>query len=450
MAPTSADAADEAAAKARRAQQLRIIHWHYLIGCCHLVMPFAQKPALLLGLPQFQGDISKVAVKMATMTSMSGAVEFFANPILGKLSDALGRKAFLMLGPIVNIFTYMLVWSNPSVATMWLQSLIGVSLNTFSGTTCTMASLSDMYSSTPQEFALAMGGLMNPVGIGLIIGPLLGSRCVRASGQHRAAFLGAAIVTAVQLLNVFRLEETLIKSKLKPFRLSFADLNPASFLRLFQQKGRSVLAKLSLVCGSLMCADEGKNLADVHQSYALQDVGMSDAARANFVSGAGVCVLINARSSKRTLKWFGGPGHTTFSNLISLAVMIYWATVPLVFRKTRFNSLSMYLGLLLGCTGWSAGIYVRAQGALHAQAAGIGNGEYSAMLANMRSVTSAIAPILYSQIYKWSVTGGRYLPGLVYLFCSLFKLASEGLLRTMSQDEIEGKAPEGGAGGADR
>ena len=44
----------------------------------------------------------------------------------------------------------------------------------------------------------------------------------------------------------------------------------------------------------------------------------------------------------------------------------------------------MFAGLFLGCVSWSGNVYLRAQGSQHAAAAGIGHGEYSAMIANFR------------------------------------------------------------------
>ena len=47
--------------------------------------------------------------------------------------------------PVVNLITYLLVWTNPSVFTIYLNRVIGVAMNTFSGTTCSFACLSDLY-----------------------------------------------------------------------------------------------------------------------------------------------------------------------------------------------------------------------------------------------------------------------------------------------------------------
>merc|ERR1711879_610153 len=120
--------------------------------------------------------------------------------------------------------------------------------------------------------------------------------------------------------------DTLKADRRKAFQFALADINPFTFLKLFTLKGRSALLKLSLMAGFFQKADEGKNLADLHQLYAQRDLGLSDAARGNFVSAVGACVLLGARSAKVTMNKLGGHGHTTWSNLISIAALVYFAT----------------------------------------------------------------------------------------------------------------------------
>ena len=97
----------------------------------------------------------------------------------------------------------------------------------------------------------------------------------------------------------------------------------------------------------------------------------------------------------------GGHSFTTVSNCISFGSQVWFATIPLLFTTSRYNWWPMFAGLFLGCASWSANVYVRAQGSAHAFACGIGNGEYSSMLANLRSVVATLAPMMYGAIYTW-------------------------------------------------
>ena len=72
----------------------------------------------------------------------------------------------------------------------------------------------------PDEFALAQSGLLTPLGWGLICGPIVGT-LASGNGQRRGmAFLAAAVVCALQALNVFRMNETLKDERKKPFSFS--------------------------------------------------------------------------------------------------------------------------------------------------------------------------------------------------------------------------------------
>merc|ERR1719473_63377 len=170
-APAKVVAVDAAAAAQARQVALRKVYFHYLMTCCQTVMPFAQKQQVLLALPQFAGDVGKVARFSALLSSTSGITEFVLCPLLGKLSDANGRKAFMKLGPLADIICYFLVWFKPCVTTLWIQALMGTPMNTFSGTTCAGASIMDIFREAPSELGNAFGGLLTPVGLGLISGP---------------------------------------------------------------------------------------------------------------------------------------------------------------------------------------------------------------------------------------------------------------------------------------
>ena len=88
----------EQAKKAWRAKQLRIMYWHYFLGMMHTLIPFTCRQDFLLTFPRFGGNVGAVTILMASMSSSAGLFEFVVNPILGKISDAYGRRSGLMIG----------------------------------------------------------------------------------------------------------------------------------------------------------------------------------------------------------------------------------------------------------------------------------------------------------------------------------------------------------------
>ena len=63
----------------------------------------------------------------------------------------------------------------------------------------------------------------------------------------------------------------------------------------------------------------------------------SEAARSNFVSAAGVCLMINSRTNKKLLKRLGGVGFTSMANFISGGAMLWFATIPMLCRNQKYN-----------------------------------------------------------------------------------------------------------------
>ena len=84
----------EQAKKAWRAKQLRIM----FLGMMHTLIPFTCRQDFLLTFPRFGGNVGAVTILMASMSSSAGLFEFIVNPILGKISDACGRRSGLMIG----------------------------------------------------------------------------------------------------------------------------------------------------------------------------------------------------------------------------------------------------------------------------------------------------------------------------------------------------------------
>ena len=59
--------------------------------------------------------------------------------------------------------------------------------------------------------------------------------------------------------------------------------------------------------------------------------------RSNFVSAAGVCLMINSRTNKKLLKRLGGIGFTSMANFISGGAMLWFATIPMLCRNQKYN-----------------------------------------------------------------------------------------------------------------
>ena len=63
---------------------------------------------------------------------------------------------------------------------------------------------------------------------------------------------------------------------------------------------------------------EGKNLADLHQTYSRHDVRMSETARSGFVSVLGLCIFVTGIGNKIIAPKLGGYTFTSLCSAIKI------------------------------------------------------------------------------------------------------------------------------------
>ncbi|UXN68881.1 TCR/Tet family MFS transporter [Devosia neptuniae] len=164
-----------------------------------------------------------VAPYIGIMTALYAIMQFICAPVLGSLSDRLGRRPVLLISIAGAAVNYLFLAFAPS---LWLL-LIGRAIAglTSANISVAMAYITDI---SPEDKRARRFGLFNAMfGIGFIIGPVLGG----ALGDHwlRLPFIAAAVLnTANLLLAFFVLPESRTPSKAK---IDLASLNPLRPLR---------------------------------------------------------------------------------------------------------------------------------------------------------------------------------------------------------------------------
>lgn len=220
-----------------------------------------------------------------------------------------GRKPFLLFSPTVNCILKAMVAMNPSLMMIGIERVVDGAITTLAGSTTCSAMLSDLYSG--KDLGIAYAKLGSAAGLGAIGGSFLAGRLV-AYGLKPVHIFGVSSAIAAAQLSMHIIggtQETLMDHKKKAIeKASDMVANPISFFKLFTQSHS--LRILVLVAG-LQCMPEGKNISDLLQIYNMQDVGMTDAMRANFVTAFGACMVFGGRLAKPSIETFGNRGHTT-------------------------------------------------------------------------------------------------------------------------------------------
>lgn len=138
----------------------------------------------------------------AVMTAYSG-VQFASAPLLGRLSDRIGRRPVLLLSLAGSALSLALSGAAQSLAVLLLaRSLAGL----FGGSIPTaQAYIADV--TEPQDRARWMGMLGASIGLGFVFGPALGAAMSRY-GFGAAAFTASGLAAVNFAFAYFRLEES--------------------------------------------------------------------------------------------------------------------------------------------------------------------------------------------------------------------------------------------------
>lgn len=177
-------------------------------------------------LPRLLEDVThagNVAPWIGIMTALYAAMQFVFAPVLGSLSDRLGRRPILLLSLAGAAVNYVVMAFAPQLWMLLLgRALAGITSANMSVATAYITDISP-----PEKRAKRFGVFNAMFGVGFIIGPVLGG----ALGDHglRLPFLAAALLNAGNLLLAwFVLPESHTPSR-EPLDLSA--LNPLRPLR---------------------------------------------------------------------------------------------------------------------------------------------------------------------------------------------------------------------------
>ena len=167
------------------------------------------------------------------MAAYAGAL-FLCGPIVGSISDALGRRPVLIAALIMLALDYVIM---ALADTFWLL-LLGRTLAGLAGATYITATAYIADISKPEEKAKNFGLIGAAFGIGFVLGPAIGGLAAEVS--LTAPFWIAGFLSAANaLFGYFVLPESLAPDKRRSF--GKRDLNPfKSILDAFRMRGLAV------------------------------------------------------------------------------------------------------------------------------------------------------------------------------------------------------------------
>jgi MFS family permease len=142
--------------------------------------------------------------------------QFFATPIIGKLSDRFGRKPLLIISLAGTIGANFIAGTASTAVVLFIARFLdGI---TGGNTSVAQAIITDI--TKPEERARAFGLFGASLGVGFVMGPLISYYAIKIS--LGAPFLASSLLAAIALLlTIWQLPETLPASTAPPSKSIF-------------------------------------------------------------------------------------------------------------------------------------------------------------------------------------------------------------------------------------
>lgn len=197
-------------------------------------------PLLPFYAERFNASPDVIGVLMATYS----LTQLFAAPLIGRLSDRVGRRPVLLVGLVGSVCCYTLMGLADSLWVLFLARALGGVMAGNVG--AAFAYVADV--TTPENRAKGMGMMGAAFGLGFILGPAIGGVMAGAdvahANFHLPAFTAAGLSALALVMGLGALKESLSPE----IRARIAAQPRASFLRhLADAMSRPVLPVLILI-----------------------------------------------------------------------------------------------------------------------------------------------------------------------------------------------------------
>jgi DHA1 family tetracycline resistance protein-like MFS transporter len=185
-----------------------------------LILPF---------LPLFAKDLGASALQVGLIVSLFSALQFISAPIMGKISDSVGRKPMLIISQLSTLVSFLILGFANSLWMIYLSRAIDGLFG--SNQAIAQAYLSDISSKKNRSRAFGLSGMA--FGAGFLVGPLTGG-FLSQFGYSLPSFVAAGIATVTIITTILLLPETVKRGKLNLGDVQI--FNISDFIKYFKQK----------------------------------------------------------------------------------------------------------------------------------------------------------------------------------------------------------------------
>ena len=359
---------------------------------------------------QLTGEgLSRASEYSGWLTFAYAAAQFCCAPVIGGLSDKLGRRPVLLAALLGLGLDYIFLSFAPTLAWLFVGRVIaGITGASFTTATAYIADIS-----TPEKRAQNFGLVGAAFGMGFIIGPAVGG--LLAGFGSRVPFMVAAGLSLCNFLyGYFVLPESLPLDKRRAFEWRRA--NPvASLLRL-----RNYPAVLGLVASLVLIYLAGSATQSVWSFYTMLKFGWTERLVGISLAVVGLFSGLVQGGLVRVAIPKLGAARAIVIGLSCYAVgFVLFAFAP--------SGGLMLVFLAPYCLGGLAGPAL--QGTISAQVPATEQGELQGSLTSLISATGVVGPLLMTYLFGYFTrpTAPIQFPGAPFLLGAVLTLASVAL-----------------------
>lgn len=355
-------------------KSLIVIFTAILLDAVGIGLIFPILPSLLKEVTQAEN----VAPYIGTMTALYAVMQFIFAPVLGALSDRLGRRPVLLISLAGAAVNYLFLAFAPNLWMLFAgRAIAGLTSANMSVAT---AYITDI---TPEDKRARRFGLFNAMfGIGFIIGPVLGG----IAGDHslRLPFVAAAVLNGCNLaLAYFVLPESRTPGRGK---IDLAALNPLRPLRWVF----SVKSVLPIVFLFLIFSATGEAYGTCWALWGSETFQWNGFWIGLSLGAFGVCqTLAQAFLPGPAVRVFGERGA-----ILAGVAGVCLALTVMAFATEGWMIFAVMPVFALGGIGVPA-----LQSLATRQVDENGQGQFQGVLASAVSLASIISPLVFSSIY---------------------------------------------------
>jgi len=366
------------------------------------------------------GDTARAATTIALFGTVWAAIQFFAAPVLGSLSDHFGRRPIVLLSNFGLGFDYILMALAPSIGWLFVGRVIsGI---TTASVPAAFAYIADV---TPAERRAKSFGLMGAAfGIGFIVGPVLGGLLSRG-GPRLPFWVAAGFSLANAMYGLFVLPESLPPERRMAF--SWRRANPWGALKLLRTHHQLV----GFAAVHFLYYLAHQSLQNVFVLYAGYRYGWDSMAVGLVLGAVGVSTAIVQGGLVGPIVARFGERRALIAGLICGATA--FAIYGLAPSGARF-----LIGVVV-MSFW--GLYgPSAQGLMTRRVGPSEQGQLQGALTSVVTIAGIVGPALFSLTFATFIGARRdwHLPGAPFLLASMLLVIATGVVWRITRPQQTG------------